>query len=83
MYNAVLASSLFTGGFIPYQFLVDAPIWLLIVYVVVLFGVLVVGYILHLGIIRLKFMLCPSNALSDDDNAALAAPIVEEETNQQ
>lgn len=58
MYCTVITVSIFTGGFIPYPFLNDIPIWLLIVYCVVLFGVLVVGYVLHLGIIRLKFVLC-------------------------
>ena len=61
MYCTVITVSIFTGGFIPYPFLNDIPIWLLIVYCAVLFGVLVVGYVLHLGIIRLKFVLC-SNA---------------------
>ena len=75
MYGTVIVVSLLTDGFIPYPFLKGIPVWMLIVYFVVLFGVLVVGYVLHLGIIRLKFMLC-IHACNEQDSTLDVTPVV-------
>lgn len=72
MYALLVIISKYTGGLIPYPFLIDVSVGMLLVYLVILYGVLVLGYVLHLGIIQMKYKFC-----MNEDDVITVSPIVE------